>query len=125
VSGTADFSCINSGLTQCFQTIIGYLGNTTPISAPNNEFQSTGIYHTTLAADHTNSLYMTMVYFVTVSRDPDPSGFAFWLGIANMGGPGLLFQGAPGYFYRDQILGPGTPNQGFIGSSEFQGLFAN
>jgi hypothetical protein len=123
--GTADGSCVASGLTQCFQTIVGYPANTTPVSAPNNEFQSTGIYQTTLAADHTNSLYMTMVYFVTVNRNPDPSGFAFWLGIANMGGPGLLFQGSAGYFYRDQILGPGTPNQGFIGSPEFQGLFAN
>ena len=114
-----------SGLTQCFQTIIGYPANTTPVSAPNNEFQSTGIYHTTLAADHTNALYVQMVYFVTLNRDPDPGGFAFWVGIANQGGPGLLFQGSAGYFYRDQILGPGTPNQGFIGSPEFQGLFAN
>jgi hypothetical protein len=123
--GTADAGCIGNGLTQCFQTMIGYPANTTPVSAANNEFQRTGTYHTTLAADHTNALYMTMVYFVTLNRDPDASGFSFWLGIANQGGPGLLFQGAAGYFYRNQILGPGTPNQGFIGSPEFQGLFAN
>jgi hypothetical protein len=120
--GTADSSCIATGLTQCFQTIVGYPASTTPVSAPNNEFQSTGIYNKT---DHTNALYVQMIYFVTLDRDPDPSGFAFWTGIANNGGPGLLFQGAAGYFYRDQILGPGTPNQGFIGSPEFQGLFAN
>jgi hypothetical protein len=123
--GAADSGCIGAGLAACFQTIVGYPANTTPVSALNNEFQSTGTYHTTLAADHTNALYMQMVYFVTLDRDPDPSGFAFWVGIANQGGPGLLFQGSAGYFYRNQILGPGTPNQGFIGSPEFQGLFAN
>ena len=96
--GATDSACVSAGLTQCFQTIVGYPANTTPVSAANNEFQSTGIYQTTLAADHTHSLYMTMVYFVTLSRDPDPSGFSFWLGIAN---------------------------QGFIGSSGFQELFAN
>jgi hypothetical protein len=37
----------------------------------------------------------------------------------------LLFQGAAGYPTRIQILGPGTPTQGFIGSPEFQQLFAN
>jgi hypothetical protein len=66
-----------------------------------------------------------MIYYVTVSRDPDASGFAFWIGVANGGGPGVLFQGAAGYPMRIQILGTGTPNQGFIGSPEFQGLFAN
>ena len=96
-----------------------------PVSAANNEFQSTGIYQTTLAADHTNGLYVQMIYYVTLSRDPDPAGFAFWLGVANSGGPGVLFQGSAGYGTRIQILGPGTPTQGFIGSPEFQGLFAN
>jgi hypothetical protein len=125
--GAADSACIGTGLGACFQTIIGYpaVAATNPIGAANNEFQSTGTYHTTLAADHTNALYVQMVYYVTLSRDPDPGGFTFWLGIANSGGPGLLFQGSAGYPTRIQILGPGTPNQGFIGSPEFQGLFAN
>jgi hypothetical protein len=111
----------SAGLAQWFQTLIGYPGNVTPMSTPNDEFQSTGSYHT----DHTNALYIRMLYFVTLSRDPDPAGFTFWVGIANSGGAGLLFQGNAGYGTRIQILGPGTPNQGFIGSPEFQGLFAN
>jgi hypothetical protein len=118
----ADSSCTSMTLANCFQTIIGYPESTAPVGATNNEFQSTGIYNTT---DHTNGLYVQMIYYVTVSRDPDASGFAFWLGIANSGGPGILFQGSAGYGTRIQILGPGTPNQGFIGSAEFQGLFAN
>ena len=118
----AEINSANSaGLAAWFQTLIGYPNNTTPVNTPNNEFQSTGTFHT----DHSNALYMQMVYYVTLSRDPDPAGFAFWLGIANSGGPGLLFQGSAGYGTRIQILGPGTPNQGFIGSPEFQGLFAN
>jgi hypothetical protein len=125
---TSEINSANSasgGLAGWFETLIGFPNSTTPVSTPNNEFQSTGTFHTTLAADHTNALYVRMIYFVTVSRDPDSGGFSFWLGIANGGGPGLLFEGATGFPTRIQILGPGTPNQGFIGSPEFQGLFAN
>jgi Domain of unknown function (DUF4214) len=96
---------------------------TAPVGAPNTEFQNTGTYST--GPDRSNALYVQMIYYVTVSRNPDAGGFAFWLGVANSGGPGLLFQGSAGYSTRIQILGPGTPNQGFIGSPEFQGLFAN
>jgi hypothetical protein len=64
-----------------------------------------------------------MVYFTTLSRDPDASGQQFWLGVANGGGPGILFQGNAGYPTRIQIRGPGTPGQGFAGSPEFQRLF--
>ncbi len=111
-----------SSLAAWFETLIGYPGNATPVSTPDNEFQSTGSYR---ATDHTNSLYVRMLYFVILGRDPDSGGLAFWLGVANSGGPGLLFQGPAGYATRIQILGPGTPNQGFIGSPEFQGLFLN
>jgi len=123
--GAADSTCIGSGLEPCFETIIGYPSATTPIGAADNEFQSTGIYNTTLAADHTNSLYVQMLYYVILGRDPDQPGLVFWTGVANSGGPGILFQGPAGYPTRIQMMGPGTPNQGFIGSAEFQGLFAN
>ncbi len=123
---TGEISSANqAGLAGSFEQLIGYPNSTTPVNSPNNEFQSTGTYHTTLAADHTNALYVQMIYYVTVGRDPDPSGFTFWLGVANQGGPGLLFEGNAGYGTRIQILGPGTPNQGFIGSPEFQSLFSN
>jgi len=111
----------SAGLANWFQILIGYPASNTPVNTPNNEFQSTGSFH----IDHTNALYVQMVYYVTVSRDPDAAGLAFWTGVANNGGAGVLFQGATGYGTRIQILGPGTPNQGFIGSPEFQGLFAN
>ncbi len=121
--GSADSSCYAASLSQCFQTIIGYPSSTTPVGAANQEFQNTGAYST--APDHSNALYVQLVYYVTLSRDPDPNGFSFWLGVANSGGPGLLFQGSAGYPTRIQILGPGTAGQGFIGSPEFQALFAN
>ena len=66
-----------------------------------------------------------MLYYVILGRDPDSPGLAFWKSVADSGGPGVLFQGSAGYTTRIQILGPGTPNQGFIGSPEFQGLFAS
>ena len=121
--GAGDSACIASGLEACFQTIIGYPASMTPVGSPNNEFQNTGIYHG--AADHTNGLYAQMIYYVTLSRDPDASGLSFWTGVANTGGPGVLFEGSAGFATRIQILGPGTQGQGFIGSQEFQGLFAN
>ena len=121
----ADNGCISAGLANCFEILIGYPAGGTPIGAFNNEFQSTGIYHTSLAADHTNALYVQMLYYVILGRVPDPGGLGFWFGIANSGGPGLLFQGNAGYATRIQIMGPGTAGQGFIGSNEFQGLFAN
>jgi len=121
--GSADSSCYAVSLSQCFQTIIGYPANATPVGVPDNEFQNTGSYST--APDHSNALYLQMLYYTILSRDPDASGFAFWLGVADSGGPGILFQGTAGYATRIQILGPGTPNQGFIGSPEFQDLFAN
>jgi hypothetical protein len=106
-------ACNDAGLPLCFEALIGYPGTTTPISAPNSGFQIT------------NASYVRMLYYVILGRDPDPAGLAFWLGVANSCGPGIYFQGSAGYSCRIQILGPGTPNQGFIGSPEFQGLFAN
>ena len=118
-------SANGAGLANWFQTLIGFPNSNTPVSSPNNEFQSTGTFHGSLSSDNSNPLYMQMVYYVTLSRDPDPAGLNFWIGVANTGGPGILFQGSADFNTRIQILGPGTPNQGFIGSPEFQGLFAN
>ncbi|MGO9259959.1 MAG: hypothetical protein ACLQU1_27150 [Bryobacteraceae bacterium] len=64
-----------------------------------------------------------MLYFVILARDPDPGGLQFWIGIANGGGAGLLFQGQAGYPTRFQILGTGIPLQGFLGSVEFEDLY--
>ena len=108
-----------------FENLIGYPSRTTPVGAANNEFQSTGTYHTTPGADHSNALYVQMLYYVILGRDPDPPGFGYWLSIANASGPGLLFQGNAGYATRIQLVGPGAAGQGLIGSPEFQGLFAN
>ena len=74
------------------------------------------------AIDHSNDLYVTLLYLEILGRDPDAGGYAFWLGIANGGGPGVLFQ--PGAnAVRSAMMGPGAPGSGFIGSAEFQGRF--
>jgi hypothetical protein len=114
-----------AGPAAWFETLIGFPSNTTPADAAENEFQSTGTFAnlTSTVGDHTNALYMYMLYFVTLNRPPDAGGLEFWLGIANSGGAGLLFQGQAGYPTRIQIVGTGVPNQGFIGSLEFQGLY--
>jgi len=110
----------SAGLAPSFLTLIGYPAGSS-IGAANNEFQSTG----TFTIDHTNGLYAQMLYYVILGRNPDASGLSFWTGQANAGGPGILFQGTAGFSARMSMLGLGTPNEGFIGSPEFQGLFAN
>ena len=121
---TAAESSACTPLAACFQTIIGYPSNNTPVGAASNEWQSTGTFANTVSAtgDHTNALYINMLYFVILNRDPDAGGLQFWTNVANNGGAGVLFQGAAGDPARLQILGPG-PGSGFIGSTEFQSLF--
>ena len=71
-------------------------------------------------ADHSNFLYIRMLYFIILQREVDSAGFNFWLGVANGGGPGVYFNSPA---TRITILGTGQPGEGFIGSPEFQGLF--
>ena len=118
-----------SGPASWFQTLIGFPATTTPAAAPNNEFQSTaagnlysdGSYGA--PTDHTNALYITMLYYVILGRDPDPLGLPYWIGIANAGGSGILFQGQTGFQARFDILGSGSAGNGFLGSLEFQSLY--
>jgi hypothetical protein len=129
-----DATCINSGLTNCFLTLIGYPASATPVGPGTNmEFWSTGTFanHTasctagtcTVPGDHTNNLYIYMLYFTTLGRDPDSGGLEFWFGQANAGGAGILFQGSTEQAARINILGTGAVGEGFIGSPEFQGHF--
>ena len=85
-----------------------------------NEFRNLGAGNRT--TDHSNDLYVTLLYQEILGRDPDAGGNAFWLSVANTGGPGVLFQ-AGANAARDAIMGPGAPGSGFIGSAEFQGRF--
>jgi Domain of unknown function (DUF4214) len=132
--GSGDAACVASGAVACFQTIIGLGTSANPVGpGTNSEFWSTGTFanHTgacttgicTVSGDHTNLLYMYMLYFTTLNRDPDAGGLQFWFGIANGGGAGVLFQGGLEQPVRIQVEGTGTPGQGFIGSSEFQSKF--
>ena len=118
-------SCTNAGLGQCWANLIGYPGTNTPDSATNNEFQSTGTFQNLKSAtgDHTNALYVRMLYYIILDRDPDTGGLQFWLGVANTGGAGILFQGNTTYPTRIQIEGTGVPSQGFVGSPEFISRF--
>jgi hypothetical protein len=51
------------------------------------EFHSTGGF----TADHTNSLYVTMLYYLLLQRAPNPAEFAQLLKTANAAGPGVYF----------------------------------
>ncbi|HLJ44536.1 MAG TPA: DUF4214 domain-containing protein [Bryobacteraceae bacterium] len=84
------------------------------------EFRNTGSFNSPSSPDHTNPLYVTMLYFLILGRDIDSGGLNFWTGVANSGGPGIYFNSLS---ERIEILGIGQPGEGFIGSQEFQGLF--
>jgi hypothetical protein len=121
----AEVSGYQAGPAAWFQMLIGFPSTSTPADAAENEFQSTGTFANlkSTVGDHTNPLYVTMLYFVILNRDPDSAGLQYWLGIANSGGAGILFQGAAGYPTRIQILGTGIPLVGFLGSLEFESLY--
>jgi len=113
-----------AGVNSWFETLIGYPASNTPAAVVDNEFQSTGVFAsaTSAAGDHTNALYVRMLYFMILLRDPDPPGFAYWVGVANTGGAGVLFQGSTAQSVRFTIQGTG-PGQGLAGSPEFQALY--
>ena len=96
-------------LAVCFETIVGYPASKTPVTAAN--------------LDPYNRLYIAALYYTILNRDYDLPGYNFWLAVAGAGGSGIWFQGPAGYPTRTQIVGPGTPGQGFIGSPEFQSLY--
>jgi Putative binding domain, N-terminal/Domain of unknown function (DUF4214) len=122
----SDSSCTSMTLVNCFVTLLGYPSSSTPVGPGTNlEFLSTGTFTSlhSAASDHTNVLYINELYFTILAREPDAGGLEYWLGIANSGGAGVLFQGPAGSPTRIQIEGNGLPNNGFIGSGEFQGLY--
>ncbi len=71
------------------------------------EFQSTRGFTT----DHTNSLYVTMLYYLILERTPGESELGSWLSVANSGGPGIYYNQIP-----TQLLILGN---GFTNSAEF------
>jgi hypothetical protein len=125
----------NANLANCFTTLTDAANASATPFGPGTtlEFLSTGSFanHTasctsgtcTVPGDHTNNLYIRLLYFTILGRDPDAGGLQFWFGIANGGGAGIQFQGNTEQPVRLQILGPGTQGQGFVGSAEFQALF--
>ncbi len=117
-------SANSAGIASSFETMIGFPASTTPAAAVNNEFQSTGTFanRRSAAGDHTNALFIRLLYYTILLRDPDAAGLNFWLGIANQGGAGILFQGAPALSARLLIEGV-SAGEGFAGSPEFQGLY--
>ena len=132
---TGEASTCNGNLTLCFTNLtLAAQASATPFGPGTSlEFLSTGTFanHTascttgtcTVPGDHTNNLYVRLLYFTILGRDPDAGGLQFWFGIANTGGAGIQFQGSLEQPVRIQILGPGTQGQGFVGSPEFQALF--
>jgi hypothetical protein len=75
----------------------------------------------TFTSDHTNSLYVTMLYYLILERAPDESELAHWLNIANSGGPGIYYNQRPG---STQLLIVGNGRTaGLTGTTEFLSKF--
>jgi ankyrin repeat protein len=75
------------------------------------EFHSNGGF----AADHTNSLYVTMLYHLLLQRAPDPTELAERLKTANATGPGVYFNQVTA---QERILAAG-----FIDDATFMAQF--
>ncbi|HEX4136034.1 MAG TPA: ankyrin repeat domain-containing protein [Bryobacteraceae bacterium] len=95
------------------------------------EFRSSGKF----TADHTNSLYITMLYYLILDHAPNPSDLARRLSMANSGGPGIYFNQIPGRAPNSAepsstqllIIGNGEggdgPSAGLTSSAEFLSRF--
>jgi len=83
---------------------------------------SSGVFSaTTEYKNTTNPLYIGELYFGILGRDSDVGGFNFWVGIANNGGPGILFNGPQST--RLAIMGTSIGSLGFVFAPEFQNRF--
>jgi ankyrin repeat protein len=86
------------------------------------EFQSTGGFK----ADHTNTLYVTMLYYLLLERAPTESELAAWLKVANGGSPGIYYNQLPDAVGPDSaqltILGNAS-GAGLMGGAEFLARF--
>jgi hypothetical protein len=103
---------------------VGVEGSQTPERAyvtiiASAEFQNTGTFRT--AADHTNGLYIRLLYFLVLNRDADQGGYYFWVGQANALASGLFYNGPVAA--RLTIIGSGAANPGFVSSPAFQQRF--
>jgi hypothetical protein len=125
---------LNPNLTtaQLYQNLLGRAPNATEatqsVAAAYTAITTSAEFKNTTSptgVDHSNFLWVRLVYFVTVSRDPDTGGLQFWINQAGtLYGPGIFYgSSTAAQTARIAILGPGTPNQGFVGSPEFQNLF--
>ncbi len=119
-------------VTQLYQNLLGRAPTATEATqslaaaytaiTTSNEFKN---LTTPAGTDHSNFLWVRLIYYVTLNRDPDTGGLQFWINQANTTyGPGIFYGTSPAAIQaRVNIIGPGTPLQGFAGSPEFQGLF--
>ena len=107
---TSALTALSNGTTTLYGLFYGMVAGA--------EFRNTDSFRT--AADHSNALYVKMVYFLVLKRDPDAGGYGFWVGVANGGGAGIYFNSQTA---RISILGNGSPGEGFVGSPEFQSRF--
>ena len=86
--------------------------STTPVGAPNNEFQSTGILqHHAGGGPHQRTVRADALLRDPGPR-PGPVAACFWVGVANSGGPGMLFQGSAGLRHADPDSGTGHAEPG-------------
>ena len=111
----------------------------TYVTQLNNSFSSTAradFLNQTIFANQsfqvlTNPLWVSMLYYTILVRDPDPAGFNFWLsGATNPPGQQGIYYVSPSsssvYAWKLSIIGQAVPPNpallGFLGSPEFQGL---
>ena len=76
------------------------------------EFQSKGEFRT----DHTNALFVSMLYYLILERAPAESELTRWLNVANSGGPASYYNQIP------SVVGPSSTQLSILGNGESAGL---
>ena len=96
----------------------------TPLAAFNTIIAGSEFQTGADSKTHTNQLYIRLLYYVTLSRDPDAGGLNFWIGVANSVGNGIFYT-ASSAGRINNVIGTGSTTGflGFVGSPEFQFLF--
>jgi hypothetical protein len=96
----------------------------TPLAAFNTIIASSEFQTGADSKTHTNTLFIRLLYYVTLSRDPDAGGLNFWVGVANSVGNGVFYTSTSAGRINNLIgTGSTTGFLGFVGSPEFQFLF--
>ncbi len=112
---TQEANNANPNLANAFAGLVGYPNGNTPVQTPNNEFQSTDVFHGSLSSDHSNGLYTQMLYYVILpSRDPTPAAWPSGPASPTVAVPAFCSRGARASTGASRFWGRAHPTRALL-----------